>query len=134
MIDLYGHSLLTIFLVGLAVILAASEIGWQLGVRSGRAGTNIPTLEGGLSFYRFSYNGSNKAYVGVMAQEVQRVMPGAVVRGRDGYLRVYYDRLGVTFASYDRWVASRARVPTSRIGHRAIWTGVDGGGRSAHER
>jgi uncharacterized membrane protein YidH (DUF202 family) len=44
--DLYGHSLLTIFLVGLAVILAVSEIGWQLGVRdAGRGGTNVPTLE-----------------------------------------------------------------------------------------
>jgi hypothetical protein len=90
-------------------------------------------LDSGLGFYRFSYNGSNKAYVGVMAQEVQRVMPQAVVRGRDGYLRVYYDRLGVTFESYDQWVASGARIPASRIGHRAIWTGLDGGGRSAHE-
>jgi len=90
-------------------------------------------LDGGLGFYRFSYNGSNKAYVGVMAQEVQGVMPEAVVRGRDGYLRVYYDRLGVRFASYDRWVASGARVPTSRIGHRTAWTGVDvGAGRGAH--
>jgi hypothetical protein len=66
-----------------------------------------------------------------MAQEVQRVMPEAVVRGRDGYLRVYYDRLGVTFESYDRWVASGARVPTSRIGHRTAM-GMDvGEGRDA---
>jgi len=69
-----------------------------------------------------------------MAQEVQKVMPEAVVRGRDGYLRVYYDRLGVTFESYDRWVASGARVPTSRIEHRTAWTAVDvGGGRGAHQ-
>ena len=27
-------------------------------------------LDNGLGFYRFSYNGSDKAYVGVMAQEV----------------------------------------------------------------
>ena len=37
-------------------------------------------LDNGLGFYRFSYNGSDKAYVGVMAQEVQTVMPDAVVR------------------------------------------------------
>src|SRR6202521_6001178 len=35
-------------------------------------------LDNGLGFYRFSYNGSDKAYVGVMAQEVQTVKPAAV--------------------------------------------------------
>ena len=68
-------------------------------------------LDNGLGFYRFSYNGSDKAYVGVMAQEVQTVMPAAVVRGSDGYLRVFYDKLGLTFQTYDRWVASGAHVP-----------------------
>ena len=52
------------------------------------------------------------AYVGVMAQEVQTVMPQAVVRGRDGYLRVFYDKLGLEFQTYDRWKASGARIPT----------------------
>src|SRR3984957_12725253 len=68
-------------------------------------------LDNGLGFYRFSYNGSDKAYVGVMAQEVQQVMPEAVARGRDGYLRVYYDQLGVTFESYAHWLGSGAQVP-----------------------
>jgi hypothetical protein len=68
-------------------------------------------LDNGLGFYRFSYNGSDKAYVGVMAQEVQQVIPEAVVRDRDGYLEVLYDRLGVPFQTYERWVASGARVP-----------------------
>jgi hypothetical protein len=46
MIDWHGYSLLTIFLVGLAVILAVSELGWQLGMRgSGRGGSNASTLE-----------------------------------------------------------------------------------------
>lgn len=67
-------------------------------------------LDNGLGFYRFSYNDSDKVYVGVMAQEVQRVLPGAVVRGRDGYLWVNYDRLGLNFQTYDQWVASGARV------------------------
>lgn len=70
-------------------------------------------LDNGLGFYRFSYNGSDKAYVGVMAQEVQMVRPDAVVRGRDGYLRVFYDKLGVKFETYNRWIASGARIPSS---------------------
>ena len=68
-------------------------------------------LDNGLGFYRFSYNGSDKAYVGVMAQQVQTVMPAAVLRGSDGYLRVSYDKLGVKFQSYDQWTASGAHVP-----------------------
>ncbi len=68
-------------------------------------------LDNGLGFYRFTYNGSDKAYVGVMAQEVQTIMPAAVVRGSDGYLRVFYDKLGVKFQTYERWVASGAQVP-----------------------
>ena len=46
-----------------------------------------------------------------MAQEVQTIMPQAVMRGRDGYLRVFYDRLGLKFETYDAWVAAGARVP-----------------------
>ena len=68
-------------------------------------------LDNGLGFYRFSYNGSDKAHVGVMAQEVQTIMPAAVVRGSDGYLRVSYDKVGVKFQTYDRWLASGAHVP-----------------------
>src|SRR6266581_3181300 len=68
-------------------------------------------LDNGLGFYRFSYNDSNKTYVGVMAQEVQTVMPAAVLRGSDGYLRVSYDKLGLKFQTYDQWTGSGAHVP-----------------------
>ena len=52
----------------------------------------------------------------MMAQEVQTVMPKAVVRDRDGTLRVLYDRLGVRFQTYEHWIASGARVPmTARM-------------------
>ena len=75
-------------------------------------------LTNGLGFYRFSYNGSDKAYVGVMAQEVQTVMPEAVVRGSDGYLGVFYDKLGLKFQTYDQWVALGAHVPAGApVGH-----------------
>ena len=58
-------------------------------------------LDNGLGLYRFSYNGSSKVYVGVLAQEVQQVVPHAVARGTDGYLRVFYEKLGLKFETYD---------------------------------
>jgi hypothetical protein len=73
-------------------------------------------LDDGLGYYRFIYNGGHKAYVGVMAQEVQEIMPDAVVQGSDGYLRVFYDKLGLKFQTYDEWISSGARVPI------ATWT------------
>ena len=75
-------------------------------------------LNDGLGFYRFSYNGSDKAYVGVIAQEVEQVMPQAVLHSRDGYLRVSYQKLGLTFQTYDTWIRSGAHIPaTARFAH-----------------
>lgn len=74
-------------------------------------------LANGIGYYRFSYNGSERAYVGVLAQEVQTVMPEAVVRGSDGVLRVYYDKLGVKFQTYEHWLASGAPMPLVRVAH-----------------
>ena len=68
-------------------------------------------LANGLGYYRFSYNGSNRPYVGVIAQEVQTVIPKAAVRDRDGSLRVFYDRLGIRFQTYEEWITSGARLP-----------------------
>ena len=73
--------------------------------------TLLGHLDNGLGFYRFRYNDSEIVYVGVMAQEVQTIMPAAVVRGSDGYLWVSYDKLGIDFQTYDKWVASGAVVP-----------------------
>ena len=75
--------------------------------------TMIGRLDNGIGFYRFIYNGDDKVYVGVMAQEVQAVMPEAVVRGRDGYLRVFYETLGLKLQTYDEWIASGAKVPVA---------------------
>jgi hypothetical protein len=71
-------------------------------------------LENGLGYYRFSYLGNDKAYVGVIAQEVQAVVPDAVTRGGDGYLRVYYEKLGLKFRSYHDWLAGGAQIPRNR--------------------
>jgi hypothetical protein len=79
--------------------------------------TLLGHLDNGLGFYRFAYNGEEKRYVGVMAQEVRLVKPEAVVRGRDGYLRVLYHKLGLRFQTYEQWISSggsRAGPPTLR--------------------
>ena len=76
--------------------------------------TLLGYLANGLGYYRFSFLGSQKAYVGVIAQQVQAVMPEAVTRGRDGYLRVHYERLGLTFRTYREWLAGGAQIPNVR--------------------
>src|SRR3954463_2072356 len=46
MFDLSNYPLAVIFFIGLASILALSEIGWQLGTHTkGRTGSNFSTLE-----------------------------------------------------------------------------------------
>ncbi len=73
-------------------------------------------FDDGIGIYRFSYNGSNKVYVGVLAQEVMEIRPDAAVVGRDGYLRVYYDKLGLRFETYQEWLRSGGRIdPTSAL-------------------
>jgi hypothetical protein len=63
-------------------------------------------LANGLELYRFRYrDGDPTTYVGVMAQDVQKVDPSAVWRARDGYLRVDYDRIGVKFMTWKEWLA-----------------------------
>lgn len=68
-------------------------------------------LANGLGFYRFSYIGEQRAYVGVMAQEVEKLMPSAVIRDRDGTLRVLYEKLGLRFQTYRSWIKSGGAIP-----------------------
>jgi hypothetical protein len=46
-----------------------------------------------------------------MAQEVEPVMPKAVVHDRDGFLRVRYEKLGFKFQTYDEWIREGAQIP-----------------------
>lgn len=72
-------------------------------------------LDNGIGVYRFRYLGSDHtSYVGVMAQDVQTIVPNAVSRGRDGYLLVDYDRLGLRFLTWEEWV-SRGGTPSAAI-------------------
>ena len=63
----------------------------------------LKRLDNGIGLYRFRYNWSDQQYVGVMAQEVAAIRPDAVTRGTDGYLRVYYGRLGLRFMPWSEW-------------------------------
>ncbi|HUQ38307.1 MAG TPA: tail fiber domain-containing protein [Aestuariivirga sp.] len=55
----------------------------------------VGTTVYGLPLYNFRYIGKPEVYEGVMAQDVLKVMPSAVLRGADGYYRVKYKDLGV---------------------------------------
>ena len=58
--------------------------------------TKIGQLDSGVGIYKWKWNdtaramGVNTPEVGVLAQEVIKVMPEAVIEGADGYLRVNY--------------------------------------------
>ncbi len=73
----------------------------------------VGRLDNGIGLYRFVYNGGHTAFVGVIAQEVQKVVPAAVTRGSDGYLRVNYDRLGLKFQTYQDWLQNAGQEPRS---------------------
>ena len=63
-------------------------------------------LGNGLKLYAFRYRGSDHTvYVGVMAQEVQKIDPSAVSYDRQGYLMVDYDRIGLKFMTWKEWQA-----------------------------
>jgi hypothetical protein len=66
----------------------------------------VDRLENGIGLYRYRYIWSDQAYVGVMAQEIAEIVPEAVVRGADGYLRVDYARLGLRLMTWEEWVAA----------------------------
>jgi hypothetical protein len=68
----------------------------------------LKQLDNGLTLYRYRYLWSDTAYVGVMAQDVARVVPDAVIQAPDGYLRVIYDRLGLKLQTWQSWLASQS--------------------------
>src|SRR5204862_301381 len=77
-------------------------------------------LANGLGYYRFACHGSDTAYVGVMAQEVQASMPEAVARGRDGYLRGVYEERGVKVQTYNESVAEGLQQQPPDLGNRGV--------------
>ncbi len=51
----------------------------------------VGRLDNGLTVYCFNFKGSHVPLIGLIAQEVQKVIPAAVIEGDDGFLRVRYD-------------------------------------------
>ena len=82
---------------------------WYSDIRLKHDIVPVGHLANGLGLYRFSYNDSDKVYVGVLAQEVARAMPDAVRRADDGYLQVNYARIGVPMMTWAQWVEAGQR-------------------------
>jgi polysaccharide biosynthesis/export protein len=81
--------------------------------------TPVAELENGLRLYQYRYVWSDPLYVGVLAQEVLEVVPSAVLRGADGYLRVDYARLGLRLQPWEDWIASRSKLEDPAESHMA---------------
>lgn len=74
----------------------------------------LARLDNGLTLYRFRYKGADEtAYVGVMAQEVEKVGPRAVSHDPDGFMSVDYDRLGLDFVTWNEWLARNGKTDPS---------------------
>jgi hypothetical protein len=74
-------------------------------IRLKRDLVELAHLDNGIGLYRYRYRWSDQLYVGVVAQQVAEIIPDAVVRDADGYLRVDYDRLRLKLQTFDAWTA-----------------------------
>jgi hypothetical protein len=83
---------------------AASDIRLKFDI------AQVGQLDNGVKLYRFRYIGSDQAYVGVMAQQVAAIVPEAVVMEPNGYLGVYYDRLGLKLQTWQEWQARKSAI------------------------
>jgi hypothetical protein len=86
----------------------ASQIAGLVGAAAGFSDKRLKTkiklvgrLANGIKLYKWEWTEKGKELVGnqvefgVIAQEVEKIMPEAVMRGSDGYLRVNYSMLEV---------------------------------------
>jgi hypothetical protein len=63
-----------------------------------------------LPLYSFKYLDDETEYVGVMAQDVLKVRPDAVITGEDGFYRVNYSKLGLRMVTRAEWDRSQSSV------------------------
>jgi hypothetical protein len=94
-------------IVAAGVIMAYAATGtvaavhypyWTMSDR--RLKTNVrrvKTLDNGIIIYSYRYKGDDRNFVGVMAQDIQKLKKfrHAVRRGKNGYLEVNYGKLGL---------------------------------------
>jgi uncharacterized caspase-like protein len=86
----------------------AASRGIPSDIRLKRDITEVGRAPDGLRLYRYRYIGDDTFYVGVMAQEVAEREPDAVMRGKDGYLRVDYGKLGLRLLTFKEWTRQQA--------------------------
>jgi hypothetical protein len=73
-------------------------------VRLKRDVHEVATIDSGIKLYRFRYRWNATEYVGVMAQDIAKLLPDAVSKDADGYLLVDYHRLGLQLRIYQDWL------------------------------
>ncbi|WP_226782345.1 tail fiber domain-containing protein [Oceaniglobus trochenteri] len=91
----------------IAVLVAAVSGpggGGGIAISDARLKTDIKrvgTAAGDLPLYRFRYAGQPTVYEGVMAQDVARLRPDALVSLENGIMAVNYDLLGLKLRQID---------------------------------
>lgn len=75
------------FLGGLGSAIAASDIRLKKNIKF------IKKLANGLNLYQYDYINNSGPHIGVMAQEVEKVMPEALGPVIDGYMTVDYSKI-----------------------------------------
>jgi hypothetical protein len=86
--------------IGTAAQIAGSLAGF-FSDRELKQDIEFVGLENGYNIYEFSYKDDpSKKYIGVIAQEVESLTPGAV-KEIGGYKAVDYDKIGVRFREVD---------------------------------
>lgn len=64
----------------------------------------IGQLPNGVEVVSFKYLWDDEPFIGVVAQQVAEIIPEAVSRGSDGWLRVDYARIGMPFMRLRDWL------------------------------
>jgi hypothetical protein len=89
-------------IAGLSVI----HTGTYSDIRLKKNISRIGKLLNGLNLYRYRYLWSETFYVGVMAQEVEKIIPDAVVYDGNGYMKVNYAKVGIPFLTWGQWLTT----------------------------
>ena len=71
--------------------LASTGIGLLSDRRAKTDIRRVGELHNGLTVYSYRYKGEDETQIGLMADEVERIHPEAVIVGADGFSRVRYD-------------------------------------------
>ena len=80
--------------------LGSAGLGALFGISDIRLKSNIKKLGKlkGHNLYEFEYIGDDAKHIGVMAQEVQKIDPSAVIMMDDGFMAVNYSKIGIAYA------------------------------------